>query len=182
MKPKTLALMTLLAAACAWASAAGRTYDVPLVGPDDQGNFSAPIEVSHVLVGSFTDTFSFGTLARAADISGSLITFGSAAAQDIDFISAHLNGVPLSFTRTTSAGVPQARERGYLSSSPFAAGTPLVLTVTGLAGEGLAAGSALAASYGGTLTITPAIPEPGTYALLLAGLATVAWVARRRQP
>lgn len=182
MKFKTLALMPLLAAACAWASAASPTYDVALVGPDGKGNFSAPLEVSHVLAGSFTDTFSFGTLAQAADISGSLITYGSSPAQDIDFISAHLNGVPLSFTKSTSAGVPEARERGYLGSSPFAAGTPLLLTVTGLAGEGLAQGTAIAASYSGTLVITPAIPEPGTYALLLAGLATVAWVARRRQP
>jgi hypothetical protein len=121
-------------------------------------------------------------LARAAGISGSLITFGNTAAQDIDFISAHLNGVPLSFVKSSSAGVPEARERGFPSSSPFAAGAPLLLTATGLAGDGLAAGTAIAASCGGTLTITPPIPEPGTCALLLTCLATVAWVARRRQP
>lgn len=34
----------------------------------------------------------------------------------------------------------------------------------------------------GTWSMTPAVPEPGTYALLLPGLGLMAWAARRRRP
>ncbi|MBA4342334.1 MAG: hypothetical protein C0423_09300 [Methylibium sp.] len=34
----------------------------------------------------------------------------------------------------------------------------------------------------GIPTVTPAVPEPETWALLLSGLAVVAWVAKRRRP
>jgi hypothetical protein len=34
---------------------------------------------------------------------------------------------------------------------------------------------------GSTVTITAAVPEPSTYAMLFAGLAAVGFVARRRK-
>jgi hypothetical protein len=37
------------------------------------------------------------------------------------------------------------------------------------------------AGYGGDLVATPAIPEPETYALMIAGLAAVGFTARRRK-
>lgn len=38
-----------------------------------------------------------------------------------------------------------------------------------------------AGSFSGTLTVTQVVPEPGTYAMLLAGLGAVGFVARRRK-
>lgn len=43
------------------------------------------------------------------------------------------------------------------------------------------AADALNAQYSGNITVT-AVPEPETYALLLAGLAAMGFVARRRRP
>ena len=58
---------------------------------------------------------------------------------------------------------------GYLES---VGQTPFVLTLTGTGDS--------RALYSGELTVT-AVPEPGTYALLLAGLGVVGFVARRRR-
>jgi PEP-CTERM motif len=57
---------------------------------------------------------------------------------------------------------------GYLES---VGQTPFILTLTGTPGT--------QAAYSGELTVT-AVPEPGTLALLLAGLGVIGFVARRR--
>jgi hypothetical protein len=48
-------------------------------------------------------------------------------------------------------------------------------------GAGYASASGLGASYGITSVVAP-IPEPETYAMLIAGLGLIAFMARRRRP
>jgi len=182
MKIKNLAALMTLAIACASASAENFNTTVTL-SPDGLGNFSGPFAVTHLGAGAFTDTFNFGSFSGPVDINGSLVTIGTSAPQDIDFVSAFLNGVAFSFTKTSIGGVFEARERGGLASTRFAANVPLLLTVTGRVADGIARGQSPAASYSGTLNLLPQVspvPEPGALSLLLAGLASVVWVARRR--
>lgn len=125
----------------------------------------------HFQAGAFTDTFSFVNppAGPAYDVSGSLVSIALSGGQNIDFYSADLNGVP--FVLSPNG----AFEFGSLSASGVTG--PLMITVSGLA-TGVGGGSA--ASYSGTLNVTP-VPEPETYALMLAGLGAIGFMASRRR-
>lgn len=117
---------------------------------------------------------SFTATSPVLDGGDDVITFTNLAAGTYDFLltvsaqsitglSANLNGQAvdmLSFGRVTL---------GYLDSSAV---TPLVLSLTGMPNA--------QALYSVDMSVT-AVPEPGTYAMLLAGLAAVGFMARRRQ-
>jgi hypothetical protein len=111
----------------------------------------------------FTDVFNFINIAGPVTANASLITIGSGF-NNIDFVSANLNGSPLTLS-------PNGFLETGMIGDTFLTG-PLVLTVTG---KSAAAGGTFA-SYSGTMNV----PEPQTWALLLAGVVGIALIARRR--
>lgn len=135
---------------------------------------TTPFTTVHTVAGEFIDTYYFTGLERWAQVNGSLTTIGSSAALDIDFITAIINGVSYSFTKT-AGGV---FEIGSLTNTLLT--EPLTLVIHGYAGEGLAVGTAINASYSGTLNATQ-LPEPGSLALAGLGLAAFGLVRRQRK-
>ena len=124
-------------------------------------------------IGTFTDTYTF-SLAGAFSLSGTATSVANGD-QDLDFTSVTIlnsaNAVVATFAGNLNG---DAAEFYALSPVNLLAGN-YSLVVRGL-------NSASQASYAGTLaTAVVSVPEPETYALLLAGLGAVGFVARRRK-
>ena len=111
----------------------------------------------------FTDVFTFNSVGEVI-ASASVITIG-AGPNNIDFLSADLNGVPLTLS-------PTGFSETAVTASDLSLTGPLVLTITGRSG----ASGGVFASYAGTINV---IPEPGTAMLMVIGLGGLASVGRR---
>lgn len=124
---------------------------------------SASFGVTHIELGSFTDTFNFSPSSGSFIVDASLVTIGFTPAADVTFTSATINGYAMTLTG------PGIFEYGFLTPTTIMG--PLVLTVLGYVDTPGGMGPA-SASYSGTLNVS-AVPEPAAWLLLLAGLAVV---------
>jgi hypothetical protein len=160
-------LKTLVAAA-ALAGSAGLSFAAPpapvMLTPTGPGMFSG--EFTQSVDGLFIDTFSFVPETFGGLVSVSL----SSLSGPVSFFTASLNGQDFSY-------FPEEGHPDFAFRALVAADTSLTLMVFGavLDADGNPAG---AGAYHGA--ITAAVPEPQTPALLLAGLAVLAFAARRK--
>jgi hypothetical protein len=142
--------------------------------PGPAGTFSAALGRNNIGSGSFTDTYTF-TLPASGVGSGSVTTSTSFSgiATDLDFGRVTINGIlaPVSFT---NGGLTETASASFV---PITLGVLNTLVVSGT--------SRGAGSYGGQLTFVPqigAVPEPGTWAMMIFGfgVAGAGLRARRR--
>ena len=126
------------------------------------------------VAGVFVDTLTF-TVTTSSTFNASITTAVNGT-QDVDFTSIVVTPGALSFVSLLGDPV----EVWATPAAGFGL-TPGVYTLT-LSGTN----SASMGSYGGNLALTPSgpttpVPEPESYALLLAGLGMVALLRRRRR-
>ena len=130
---------------------------------------------SNVVSGAFIDNYSFN-LGTASTVATALtnveVVMGSFSFGKITNFSALLNGLSIFNLSSLSSSTPPVTVTTQIlsGSSALPAGV-FTLQVSGNAGSG--------ASYGGSIVAAP-VPEPETFAMLLAGLGMMGSIAMRR--
>ena len=157
-------------AAMATLSTQAQAAEVVLVEQD--GSLTGEFGDTITSEGMFESTFTF-QLPEAGMTSAEVSTVRVSALTDIDFSEVLLNGVAFTLGRIPESG--DSFEFGFITL-PTMAG-PQELIVRGTSGGN--------ASFSGTIAFTPdemgAVPEPGTWALMLLGFAAVGFGLRRNK-
>jgi hypothetical protein len=168
LKKSGLALGIALAFAAGNAAAA--TYDLP-----STNGFPVPVALGG---GSFTDYFKFTVTTASTgifDAESSAFTFWYGPSS-ITLPAVQFTGFTLGTDTTSSfwSSSPATPMSSFNStySGPLAAGTTYYLGVSGSAGP--------AGGLYGVGVLAAPVPEPGEWAMMLAGLGLVGMIARRR--
>jgi hypothetical protein len=123
-------------------------------------------------IGSFVDTYSF-TLTGSSYFVTASASSASSGAQDLDFTSLVIQDATSTVVATFAGNLGNDAIEFYALSQTVLAAGAYSLVVTGV-------NSPTQASYSGNIAVTP-VPEPSVSAMLLAGLAGVGFMVRRRQ-
>jgi opacity protein-like surface antigen len=165
------------AAAVALSAASGVSAAVPIT-PINQAslNLFGTSNFGDVLVatGPFSQTFDFTTTGDN-DASSFVGTIALASGgKNIDFSAIDLDGT-FNFVKTSGADL---NEQWELATAFLSAGTHAIHVY----GDVLTTSANDAASYSGTLNLSPAaVPEPATWGLMIMGFGGMGAVLRRRR-
>lgn len=167
------ALVALAPAAQAQTTAGGTTVtfanDLGLLG-----SFTTGFSDSGLSTPTFAETLTF-TTSTTGSVSINVTTTNTGPENDTDFTSVFLTGTGIVGSVPILQLLGEPQETNGMSNFALGVGT-FVLNIQGTPGT-------QSGSFGGTVAFaaTPAVPEPGTWAMMLLGFGGMGVAMRRRR-